>query len=97
MSALGIAKSVARRCSNVNRDPPAVHHFFGSFARLFAGVSDPRGPAVITYPLTARRCVQRIITDLGVFDCAGDWFAVVELAPEVTLEQVVAATGAPVR
>src|SRR3990172_9156170 len=31
-----------------------VQHFFGSFSRLFAGVSDPREPALITYPLAAR-------------------------------------------
>jgi len=30
-----------------------AHHFFGSFSRLFAGVSDPRVPALITYPLAA--------------------------------------------
>jgi hypothetical protein len=30
-----------------------VHHFFGSFTQLFAGVSDPRRPELITYPLAA--------------------------------------------
>jgi hypothetical protein len=30
-----------------------VQHFFGSFNRLFQGVSDPRHPAYITYPLPA--------------------------------------------
>ena len=30
-----------------------VHHFFGSFTHLFAGVSDPRRPELITYPLPA--------------------------------------------
>ena len=30
-----------------------VHHFFGSFGHLCAGVSDPRVPALITYPLAA--------------------------------------------
>ena len=28
-----------------------VEHFFGSFSRLFRPVSDPRQPALITYPL----------------------------------------------
>jgi hypothetical protein len=28
-----------------------VQHFFGGFARLFHGVTDPRAPADITYPL----------------------------------------------
>ncbi len=30
-----------------------AQHFFGSFIHLFAGVSDPRRPALITYPLAA--------------------------------------------
>jgi len=58
---------------------------------------EPKLVATCSYPLTARRCVQRIITDLGVFDCAGDALVAAELAPEVTLDQVRAATGAPVR
>src|SRR5262249_61419788 len=35
------------------------------------------------YPLTAARVVTRVITDLGVFEPAGDGFRVVELAPGV--------------
>ena len=31
----------------------SAQHFFGGFTRLFAGVSDPRQPELITYPLTA--------------------------------------------
>lgn len=49
------------------------------------------------FPLTACGVVNRVITDLGVFDCAGDHFAVVELAPGVTLDEVKAKTAAPVR
>jgi hypothetical protein len=30
-----------------------VQHFFGGFKRLFQGVTDPRHPAYITYPLSA--------------------------------------------
>ena len=30
-----------------------VQHFFGGFQRLFQGVTDPRHPAYITYPLSA--------------------------------------------
>lgn len=48
-----------------------------------------------TFPLTAVGVVDRVISDLGVFDVVGTAFKVVELAPEVTREQVVAATGAP--
>lgn len=39
----------------------------------------------------------RVITDLGVFDVAGDGFDLVELAPGVELADVEAKTGAPVR
>jgi len=47
-------------------------------------------------PLTGSGVVQRVITDLGVLDIRGDHFELVELAPGVSLEQVVEATGAPV-
>jgi 3-oxoacid CoA-transferase subunit B len=49
------------------------------------------------YPITGMNCVDRVITDMGVFDPAGDHFRVVELAPEVSLEDVQACTGAPLR
>jgi 3-oxoacid CoA-transferase subunit B len=48
-----------------------------------------------SYPLTAKGAVTRVITELGVFDCAGDRFSVVELAPGVSAEQVRSATDAP--
>ncbi len=48
-----------------------------------------------TYPLTAVGTVSRVVTDLGVFDPAGEVFRVVELAPGVTLEAAQEATGAP--
>jgi len=51
--------------------------------------------AACTYPLTARGVVARVITELGVFDPAGDGFRVIELAPGVERDQVAAATGAP--
>ena len=48
-------------------------------------------------PLTGSGVVQRVITDLGVLDVRGDHFDLVELAPEVTLDDLRAATGAEVR
>jgi 3-oxoacid CoA-transferase subunit B len=47
------------------------------------------------YPLTATGIVSLVITELGVFEPAGESFRLVELAPEVTREQATAATGAP--
>ena len=39
--------------------------------------------------------VDRVITDLGVFDVAGGSFEVVELAPGVSIDEVEAGTAAP--
>jgi 3-oxoacid CoA-transferase subunit B len=47
-------------------------------------------------PLTGMGVVQRVITNLGVLDVAGDHFELIELAPEVTADQLIAATDAPV-
>ena len=46
-------------------------------------------------PLTGKAVVSRVITDLGVFDVTGTGFRVVELAPGVDYDDVVAKTGAP--
>ena len=46
-------------------------------------------------PLTGRACVDRIITDLCVFDVTDDGLVLRELSPGVDLDQVRAATGAP--
>ncbi|MEU8882511.1 CoA transferase subunit B [Streptomyces hydrogenans] len=48
-----------------------------------------------TLPLTGRAVVQRVITDLAVVDIAPDGFVLVETAPGVTVDQVLAATAAP--
>lgn len=49
-----------------------------------------------SFPLTAKGVVDRVITDLAVLDVVGKGFRIVELAPDVTREQVVAATDAPI-
>ena len=49
-----------------------------------------------TLPLTGQAVVNRVITDLAVLDVAGDHFRLVELAPGVTLDELKAATDAPV-
>lgn len=57
----------------------------------------PKLLATPSFPLTAANVVDRVITELGVFDPDGATFRVVELAPGVTLDAVAARTGAPVR
>lgn len=47
-----------------------------------------------TLPLTGQRCVHRIITTLGVFDVKDDGLELIELAPEVTLEEIASLTEA---
>ncbi len=47
-----------------------------------------------TLPLTGKAVVDRIITDLGVFDVTEAGLKVVELAPEVSFEEAQSRTGA---
>jgi len=46
-----------------------------------------------TLPLTGKGVVNRIITDLGVMDITSRGIVLIELAQDVTLEQIKAATG----
>ena len=44
-------------------------------------------------PLTGKGVVSRIITDLGVLDITNEGVKLIELAKDVTLEQIQQATG----
>lgn len=49
-----------------------------------------------TLPLTGRGVVDRVITNLGVFDVTAQGFVLRELAPGVLEQEVVERTGAPI-
>ncbi|MCG2776868.1 MAG: succinyl-CoA--3-ketoacid-CoA transferase, partial [Desulfobacterales bacterium] len=48
-----------------------------------------------TLPLTAKNCVDRIITELAVIDVTDQGLVLREMAKEAELEEIVNKTGAP--
>jgi len=63
--------------------------------------TDPQGrPKIVkecTYPLTAKECVDLIVTDLGVIDVTKEGLVLREIAPGWTFEEVQALTEATLR
>ena len=57
---------------------------------------EPKLVSVCTLPLTGRGVVSRVVTDLCVLDVVDGAFHLVELAPDVTLDEVVTSTAAPI-
>ncbi len=53
----------------------------------------PKLVANCDFPLTASGVVCRVVTNLGVFDCVGDHFGIVEIADGVTRQEIVDKTG----
>jgi 3-oxoacid CoA-transferase subunit B len=45
-----------------------------------------------TLPITGRSCVKKVVTELGVFDITEHGFVLRELAPGVTVDEVIAKT-----
>jgi 3-oxoacid CoA-transferase subunit B len=74
---------------------PRVIVLMEHVARKKDGTTDLKILPQCTLPLTGVGVVNRIITDLGVFDVTPQGLKVVELAPDVTFEYVQSQTGVP--
>ena len=59
--------------------------------------TNPKGESKLlpacTLPLTGMRCIKKIVTELAVLDITEDGFKLIERAPGVTVEEIVAKTA----
>ena len=74
---------------------PRVIVLMEHVARKKDGTTDLKIVPECTLPLTGLGVVDRIITDLGVFDVTPEGLKVAELAEGVTLEEAQSKTGVP--
>ena len=74
---------------------PRVIVLMEHVARKKDGTTDLKILPQCTLPLTGVGVVNRIITDLGVFDVTPQGLKVVELAPDVTFAHAQSQTGVP--
>ncbi len=50
-----------------------------------------------TLPLTGLKCVKKIVTDLAVIEITEEGFLLVEYAPNITVDEIIAKTNAPLK
>ena len=56
--------------------------------------NEPKLVKLCTFPLTGSNVINRVITDLGVFDIEQNQMKLVQMAPQVTLEEIMSKTTA---
>ncbi len=65
-------------------------------AMFHTAKGEPKILPECTLPLTGRRCVHQVVTDLGYLDVTPGGLVLREVAPGVTVDDVRAATGCPI-